>query len=398
MSEAGSVENRSGETGAGEVGLGQDSEPLVSPAVEEKRVSWAELFFDLVFVFAITQLSTLLHADHSWAGIGRTLVVFVPIYWAWVAMSVHANTRDVENPVDRLGIFTVALASLYMALAVPAVFSGQAVFFAAAYLGARIVLLALVLRSRGLFVNPFSLAVFVTGPLRLLGAFLSPAWLVALWSVAAAVDVAAPAAARRLVVARIRYHPLHLPERFGLFLIIALGESIVAIGAPASATGGFAAPTVLAVAVAFGLACGLWWVYFIFSASAIQHSVAIGRVPADVIRSVLSYGHFALIGSIVAIAVGLRDVVGEPTHPSGVASVGLLCGGLALYLGTLGVLRIRMGQGRSTGRLVAAAVALVPLPFAQVLPAVAVLCGLTVLVAVVAAGEHLLHRHRIAGS
>jgi len=353
-----------------------------------KRVSWAELFFDLVFVFAITQLSTLLHADHSWAGIGRALVAFVPIYWAWVGMSVHANTRDVENPLDRLGIFTVGLGSLYMALAVPAVYSGQAVFFAACYLGSRIVLLALVLRGRRLFVNPFSVAVVVSGPLRLVGAFLPEPWLVALWAVAAVIDICTPAVARRLVLAQIQFHPLHLPERFGLFLIIALGESIVAIGVAASTAARLGGLTVLAVAVAFVLACGLWWIYFIFSASAIEHSVTVGRVRADVIREVLSYGHFTLIGAIVAIAVGLRDVVADPAHYLDLGTGGLLCGGLALYLATLGVLRARMGQGWSPRRLVAALLALVPLPFAPMLPAVVELAYLAVLFVGVALSEH----------
>ena len=96
-------------------------------AVPAKRVSWAELFFDLVFVFAITQMSALLHADHSLAGVGRALVVFVPVYWMWVGMSVHANTRDVENPLDRIGIFAVALGSLVLALTVPQALGGRAV-------------------------------------------------------------------------------------------------------------------------------------------------------------------------------------------------------------------------------------------------------------------------------
>src|SRR5215211_7957715 len=83
----------------------------------EKRVTWGELFFDLVFVFAVTQVSALLHQDHTWAGVGRALVVFVPIWWAWVGTSIHANTHDVDNPTDRIGIFTVALGGLFMALA-----------------------------------------------------------------------------------------------------------------------------------------------------------------------------------------------------------------------------------------------------------------------------------------
>jgi hypothetical protein len=85
----------------------------------EKRVTWAELFFDLVLVFAITRIATLLHADHSWTGVGLALIVFVPTYWAWVGTSVHANLHDTDNTVDRAGILTLALCALFMAVALP---------------------------------------------------------------------------------------------------------------------------------------------------------------------------------------------------------------------------------------------------------------------------------------
>jgi low temperature requirement protein LtrA len=79
----------------------------------EKRVSWAELFFDLVFVFAVTEVSTLLEADHSWGGALRALVVFVPIYWAWVGVAIQTNVRDMSTPALRIGMFAVALAGLF---------------------------------------------------------------------------------------------------------------------------------------------------------------------------------------------------------------------------------------------------------------------------------------------
>ena len=87
--------------------------------VTEKRVTWAELFFDLVYVFAVTEVSSLLHAHHSWAGVLRALIVFVPIYWSWVGTSVIANTQDLTSASSRIGIFSVGLAGMFMALAVP---------------------------------------------------------------------------------------------------------------------------------------------------------------------------------------------------------------------------------------------------------------------------------------
>jgi low temperature requirement protein LtrA len=117
------------------------------PEESEKRVTWAELFFDLVFVFAVTQVSALLHHDPSWAGAGRALIVFVPVWWAWVGTTVHANRHDVDNPRDILGIFALGLGSLGLALAVPQAYAERGWLFGAAYLFLRLVLGVLVFRD-----------------------------------------------------------------------------------------------------------------------------------------------------------------------------------------------------------------------------------------------------------
>jgi Predicted membrane protein len=113
-----------------------DGSTGAEPDGAEKRVTWAELFFDLVFVFAITQVSELLHHDHSWAGVGRALIVFVPVWWAWVGTTIHANRHDVDTVHDTLGIFVVGLGSLGMALALPGAYGDRGVLFGAAYLSA----------------------------------------------------------------------------------------------------------------------------------------------------------------------------------------------------------------------------------------------------------------------
>jgi low temperature requirement protein LtrA len=364
-------------------------------AVPEKRVTWAELFFDLVFVFAITQLSALLHGDHSWAGVGRALVVYVPIYWAWVGTTIHANTHDVDHPSARIGIFTVGLCSLFLSLAVPGAYGDRAVLFAVAYLALRIVLLVLVTPGRGLFVNPFTVAVLVTGPLRLVGAFLDERAQVTLWAVAAVVDISTPLIARRRT-ALLRFDPAHLPERFGLFLIVALGESIVAIGAPAAASAHLSAGEAGAVAAAFVLACGLWWVYYAFAASAIRHAVETAEVRTDVIRQVLSYGHLAFIGGIVAAAVGIAEVVAHPDHHLSGGVAGLLYGGSALYLATFGYTRWRMFRQVSRTRLTAAAVVLALLPLSIHLPALAALCLVAAVVVLLNVYEHIAVARRAA--
>jgi low temperature requirement protein LtrA len=349
------------------------------PQSSAKRVTWAELFFDLVFVFAVTEVSALLHADHTWAGVGRALVLFVPLWWAWVGTTVHANTHDVDNAVDRAGIFAVGLCSLFMALAVPEAYGDRAVLFGAGYLALRGVLAFLFFRRGRIVVNSFSVGLVVTGPLLLAGGFAPGGWRLVLWALAGLVDLSVPAIVRRRL-ALIRFDADHMPERFGLFVIIALGESIVAIGANASHRP-LDAARLTAVALAFAVACALWWVYFAFAVDAFHHAVATAEVQTDIIRQVLAYGHLLLIASIIAVAVGLAESVAEPAHPLATGVTALLFGGCALYLATFGYTRWRMFRTMSWTRVGAAVVCLAVLAPASRVPALGALAVLTALVA-----------------
>jgi hypothetical protein len=201
----------------------------------EVRVTWAELFFDLVFVFAVTEVSALLRGEMSWLGVVRALVVFVPIYWVWVGTCVYANTHDIDTALHRLSVLAIGLVGLFMALAVPVAYHSGGVLFGACYLAARAVLFALARRHGGFLPPTYLVALAVSGPLLLIGGFLPPPTRVVVWAVAALTDLATPAVNRQQLL-RVRFAPGHLAERFGGFLIIALGESIVAIGAPAAAS------------------------------------------------------------------------------------------------------------------------------------------------------------------
>ncbi|WP_330334708.1 low temperature requirement protein A [Streptomyces sp. NBC_00536] len=345
----------------------------------EKKVDWAELFFDLVVVFAVTQVSALLHDDHSWAGTGKALLVFVPVYWTWGGTSVYANTHDLGRPLDRLGIFTLGLCGLLMALAVPGAFGDRGVLFGAAYLVARVTLAALVFRRGPLAATPVSVSVVVTGPLLLAGGFLDGPARVALWTLAAAVDLASPRLTRKVLM-RVAFDVGHLTERFGLLVIIALGESVVAIGVPVATAPHLAAGPLTAVIVAFVLTCGLWWVYFHFAAGAVRHGMETAAVPVDVMRHVLSYGHLAFIGAIIAVAVGMAEAVAHPADHLHLPVAALLYGGCAAYLAVFGYTRWRMFHTWSTTRLTTAALVLALLPVATTIPALA---ALTVLAAAV---------------
>lgn len=348
---------------------------------QEKRVTWVELFFDLVFVVALTQVSGLLHDDHSWAGAGRALVVFIPIYWAWVGMTMHSNLHDVDRTRARLAVFAVGLCGLFMALALPEAYGSRGLLFGASYWAARLVLGALMRRSyRGVGFNPFTAGAFITGPLLTLGGLADGPVRAVLWALAAAVDLFVPFLARR-GMARIAYEPSHLPERFGLFLIIALGESVAETGVVAGRL-----PTtpdrLAAVAVAFALVCALWWVYFVFAAGAIRHAVRTAEVAIEVIRPVLPYGHLTFVGGIIAIAAAAGEVITHPLAHLHTDAAALLFGGAALYLATFGYTRWRMFHTVSKTRLSAAAVCLALLPLAGFVPAVAAMAALTAVLVV----------------
>jgi low temperature requirement protein LtrA len=350
----------------------------------EKRVSWAELFFDLVFVVAVTRVSGLLEHDHTWAGVGRAVVVFVPIYWLWVGTSIQTNLQDTSRPVLRIRIFAVALAGVFMALALPQAYHRLGLLFALAYWVGRIVLGVGVIiasaRNRIIPINPYTVSMALTGPMLVLGALVHGDAREAVWAAAALIDLSTPTVLRRQL-RRMRLDAGHLAERFGLFVLIALGESVVAVGTAAGA----AELTVgqgFAVAAAFGLSCGLWWVYFHFAADAMRHSMATAKVQLDITRLVLSYGHLAFIAAIIFTAVGLRESILQPAHHLSWAFSGLLLGGTALYLASFGFTRWAMFRLISWTRLTAAGAVLLLLPVSTHVAALVTVTALAVVVAV----------------
>lgn len=344
-----------------------------------KRVTWTELFFDLVFAYAITQVSELLSAQHTPSHVGRALIVFIPVYWTWVGATMHGSLHDVDRPKTRIGIFIVALIGLFMALAVPASFGPDGVLFGASYWAARVVLLVLVRAAyRGTRFNSFVVAAVVSGPLLLVGGFVDENVRVVLWGLAACIDVSVPYLARRRLVG-IPFEPAHLAERYGLFVIIALGESVVAIGVSAGHQS--VTPTLLsAMAVSFTLTVALWWVYFVYAAAAIRYGLQRADVPIEVIRPVLPYGHLGFVAGIIASATAVGAVIAEPSSHLGFEMAALLFGGVALYLATFGYTRWAMFRTVSGPRLIAASVCVMVVPAAVAVPAGAALLILTVIV------------------
>jgi low temperature requirement protein LtrA len=354
----------------------EDTAPGRAPRVravprQGERVTPLELFFDLVFVLALTQCTTLIVRKPDWLGVGQGLLVLAVLWWSWVGYAWLTSVVDPEEGAVRLAIFAAMAALLVAALCVPGAFGADALLFACAYAvvrGAHIMLFRLASRDDpDLRHSVTGLAVSTAlGVGLLLGAaFASGAPQVALWMLAVALDMAGPyffgSDGWKLV-------PGHFAERHGAIVIIALGESIVALGVGARVIldPGIVVAAVLGVVIA----AALWWLYFDVTAIAAERRLSrakAGRERNELARDSYSYLHFPMVAGIALLAVGLKvtlEHVGQalPTVPAAA-----LLGGAALYLLAHVAFRLRNMHTLSRRRLACAVLLLALLPAVLVL-------------------------------
>jgi low temperature requirement protein LtrA len=315
-------------------------------AQREQRVTPLELFFDLVFVYAITQVTLLMSDDPTWHGVGRGLLVLAALWWAWTGYAWLTNTLEPEEGVVRAGMFAAMAALLVVALAVPDAFDADAVLFGVAYLIVRLLHLQLyamaaksdpdLLQAVLRMVAPAALAPAII----LVAGFFDGRAQVALWVIALAIDYLG------VVIGRgqgWRVSPAHFAERHGLIVIIALGESIVAIGI--GAAGVSLTPSIVAAAVlGIVVVATLWWAYFdVYAVSAQrQLSEASGAARARLARDYYSYLHLPMIAGIVLFALGLKKTIEQVGDPLATVPAVALCGGLSLYFLTHVAFRVRV--------------------------------------------------------
>ncbi len=354
----------------------------VAAVEHEHRVTPRELFFDLVFVFAFTQVATLLADDPTFAGIGRGVLVLAALWWAWTAYAWLMNTVDPEEGVVGAALLVALIAMFVAALVVPGVFDAEGVLFGAAFLVVCALHLALyALAGRG---NRDLLeAVLRLAPWTLLGATLI---LVAGFTDGARIWLWLAALACTYVGAALsgstgwQLHPSHLAERYGLVLIIALGEAFISIGIGATGIGiglGEVAAAILGLLVA----TSFWLAYFDFFSIRGERMLRDrqGAERVALARDVYAYAHFPLIVGIVLFAFAMKDIIGHVGDELDSVAAFALCGGSALYLLTYSAIRIRI-EGRwrvSRGRFVAALLLLLLLPLATMVPAIAALALVT---------------------
>jgi low temperature requirement protein LtrA len=350
-------------------------------AEEEKRTGFIELFFDLVFVFAFTQVTTLVVEDTSAEGLARAALVFGLVWWAWAAYAWLTDAIDVENVPTRLFIFAAMLAAFFLAIALPDAYSDEGAWFAVAYVVVRILQIGLYVwglrddeaqRSGVLRLAPWFL---VAPAVALAGGLVDDPWRTTLWAASLAIDVVGTLLIRqgtfRIVVS-------HFAERHALIVIIALGESIVAIGLAALELERDAV-FALAVAVSFAGAAAAWWAYFDFTQLAVERALRRTgeQLRPRLARDVYTFMHYPIVLGIVFLAVAAKKTLAAPDEPLPEGGRAALALGFSLFilgfvLIRLRVIRLMAWERMGAALVVVAAVLLFDDADALVLLAVAV--------------------------
>src|SRR4051794_2710605 len=359
----------------------------VPRAERDERVTYLELFFDLGFVFAITQVTGLMAAHGGWAGIGQGLLVLAALGWAWAGYGWLTNRIDPEEGGVRLAVFGVMAALLLASLAVPRAFGADAEVFGLAYLAVRVSHIGLFALSRTQedrvrrLIGRLAVPQLLGGGLVCIACFLDGSAQYVVFGLALLVDYGGLLVTG---VAGWQLHPKHFAERHGLIVIIALGESIVALGVGAAdheVTASIALAAVLGVAIA----AALWWAYFDVVALVAERRLSSleGTARALMARDSYTYLHLPMVAGIILFALGAKKTLAHlDEHLSTVAAVAL-CGGLALYLAGLVAFRLRNLGTLNRQRCVTVAVLLALIPVAHRVDALAAMsivalacCGL----------------------
>jgi low temperature requirement protein LtrA len=319
---------------------------------QEDRVLPLELFFDLVFVLAITQCTALMSQHPTWTGLGQGLLVLALLWWSWVGYAWLTSVIDPEEGGVRIALFAAMAGFLIASICIPEAFGSLATEFAVAYGAVRIAqifLLGLAGRDDPSFrrsVTGLGVGTAIGISLLITGSFLDPGPQAAVWGLALVLDMSEP-----YLFGSEGWHlvPGHFAERHGLIVIIALGESIVAIGLGAGShlTWGIAA----AAGLGIGVVAALWWTYFdivaLVSARRLAHAPE-GKERNELARDSYSYIHFLLVAGIILLALGLKKAIGHPTDPLEDVPAFALVGGVAVYL--LGLVAFRYRHVRTVNR------------------------------------------------
>ena len=359
---------------------------LSAAARRDGRVSPLELFFDLVFVLALTQCTALMADVPTVEGVAQAMLVLSALWWSWVGFAWLTSVVDPEVAVVRVVVFVAMAGFLVAALCVPGAFGGAALAFALAYAvvrAAHIVLFVLASDEDAALrrsVLGLSASTTIGTTLLLTAAATDDRTQALLWVTALVIDCGGP-----LIFGADgwKLHPEHFSDRHGLIVIIALGESVVAVGSGVrpGEGGRVDGSVLLAGVVATALVVALWWLYFdvVALAAARRLERARGGERNRLARDSYSYLHLPLIAGIVMIALGLKKTLGDVGAPLAGVPAAALLGGSALYLLAHVAFRLRNVRTLSRQRLGVAVVLLALVPAAREVPALVAVTGVTAL-------------------
>jgi len=326
----------------------------------DHRVNAMELFFDLVFVFAVTQLSHYLLHHHDLPGALQTLVMFLAVWWGWIYTAWATNWLDPDRPPVRLALSIVMLLSLILSSAIPGGFGSLGLVFALAYVAIQVGRTAYTAWAKGEWrrrasnnMTRATLYFVAAAPLWIAGGLdANPARRVVWWAAALAVEYAGPVlyfavpGLGRSTAKEWQISGAHMAERCALFIIISLGEGILVTGA----TFADLEPSVAAVHAfvsAFVASVAMWWIYFDVGArrgsELIEHDLSPGLVG----RAAYTYGHIPIVAGIIVLAVADEQVMTHPTGHGEPFLLACLLGGALLFIGgTMAFKRMTSPIGR----------------------------------------------------
>lgn len=346
-----------------------------------------ELLWDLVFVFALTQVTTLLSRHLNWAGFGQSVLMLALVWWAWSAFVWAANAQDDDSRALRLFLLAAAGCIFVSGLSLPEAFGSESLLFAVSYSLVRFLHLGLYAdaarrgNAKWSAIRGFAFTVAVGMVLLIAGALLKGGARIALWCVAVAIDYAGPAWLTRDRLRDLQEVAVaHFAERYGLFVIICLGESIVAIGVGAQTSHAKLTAGVVAV-VSLGLltTVGMWWTYFDRLSDTAAMALRRHGDPVLAAADAYSYVHLVVVAGVIVFAAGIRILLRDVSAPPGSAVRLSVCGGVAAYLLGTVLFGWRLGCPISAAKLVAAVALLVVFAFGGSLAAwslTAVIAGL----------------------
>lgn len=332
---------------------------IVSP--EDQSATFVELFFDLVFVFSVTQVVALLHHEFNWTGVGQSLLVFWLVWWAWTQFTWTLNAANTEHHLVQFGTLVATAVAFFMAVAVPGAFHGHGLAFAIPYVLVRAIGLAFqILVAREDPVQRNAVRMWTVVSIGGLAAVLAGGvtggetqyWL---WALTVLLDLIAAAVGAHEEGWNL--HPEHFAERHGLFVIIALGETLIV--AASGLTGATMTSDLMGVAVlAVATTCALWWTYFPKSKPTMEHAMAscFGSVRSRLARDGYSLLHFPMVCGIIAFATAIEIVAAHPSEPLAFSGRLALAAGLLLFVGGMAVAMWRATCGRLWPRAILIAV------------------------------------------